>query len=468
MAGSRIPDRDRARRGLRRVSPTRRSSAPPREPLVAARFVDNAGTPTERVSAQPQRLARAASPALTTADGRVTILMPHPERVFRTVQMSWHPRRLGRGLAVDADVPQRAGVARLIADTERPGDASDSDVHLRAPAGAVDPAGASADDSEREDVAMPQIGRALRRSIALLAVVALALCSALPGWAKDPPAADKVPALPQPLTKESIRELVSRLSDDDVRKLLLDQLDRAAAATPANAKPGMGMSGMVNEHAGAMRTTLGGLEGAYNALPESLRQVRAKLTEPDGTEPLRALAGLLVAVITAGFAVEWVYRRALRRFRTRTRTDTDGDLFRAGVQTWRRIANRRRCDPRLDDRCNLGVFPRVARARAAPDHDSGYRDRGHHRAHDDALRALFARAAGAFEAAAAVRRRACTHPVVVRRHRRDRLLDRDSAVHDFSGQWRKPGDARPRFAALALRWDWRGDMDGLGGPHADR
>jgi phosphoribosylformylglycinamidine synthase len=28
---------------------------------------------------------------LTTADGRFTILMPHPERVFRTVQMSWHP-----------------------------------------------------------------------------------------------------------------------------------------------------------------------------------------------------------------------------------------------------------------------------------------------------------------------------------------------------------------------------------------
>jgi phosphoribosylformylglycinamidine synthase len=29
--------------------------------------------------------------ALTTADGRFTIMMPHPERVFRTVQLSWHP-----------------------------------------------------------------------------------------------------------------------------------------------------------------------------------------------------------------------------------------------------------------------------------------------------------------------------------------------------------------------------------------
>jgi phosphoribosylformylglycinamidine synthase len=29
--------------------------------------------------------------ALTTPDGRVTILMPHPERMFRAVQHSWHP-----------------------------------------------------------------------------------------------------------------------------------------------------------------------------------------------------------------------------------------------------------------------------------------------------------------------------------------------------------------------------------------
>ncbi|MCW8962533.1 MAG: phosphoribosylformylglycinamidine synthase subunit PurQ, partial [Gammaproteobacteria bacterium] len=28
---------------------------------------------------------------VTTPDGRFTIMMPHPERVFRTAQMSWHP-----------------------------------------------------------------------------------------------------------------------------------------------------------------------------------------------------------------------------------------------------------------------------------------------------------------------------------------------------------------------------------------
>ena len=41
----------------------------------------------------------AASPggiaALTTPNGRFTIMMPHPERTARTVQMSWHPAGLG-------------------------------------------------------------------------------------------------------------------------------------------------------------------------------------------------------------------------------------------------------------------------------------------------------------------------------------------------------------------------------------
>ena len=32
---------------------------------------------------------------LSNADGRVTIMMPHPERVFRTVQLSWHPAEWG-------------------------------------------------------------------------------------------------------------------------------------------------------------------------------------------------------------------------------------------------------------------------------------------------------------------------------------------------------------------------------------
>jgi phosphoribosylformylglycinamidine synthase len=58
--------------------------------IVAARFVDNRGAPTEHYPENPNGSPGGVT-ALTTPDGRVTIMMPHPERVFRTVQHSWHP-----------------------------------------------------------------------------------------------------------------------------------------------------------------------------------------------------------------------------------------------------------------------------------------------------------------------------------------------------------------------------------------
>jgi phosphoribosylformylglycinamidine synthase len=60
------------------------------KPLVALRFVDHRGEATERYPYNPNGSPRGIT-GLTTPDGRFTILMPHPERVFRTVQMSWHP-----------------------------------------------------------------------------------------------------------------------------------------------------------------------------------------------------------------------------------------------------------------------------------------------------------------------------------------------------------------------------------------
>ena len=54
-------------------------------------FLDNAGQPGEIDPLQPERLADGGTTGFTTADGRFTIVMPHPERVFRTVQQSWHP-----------------------------------------------------------------------------------------------------------------------------------------------------------------------------------------------------------------------------------------------------------------------------------------------------------------------------------------------------------------------------------------
>ena len=76
-----------------------------------ARFVDTTARSPSAIPKTPTARP-AASPALTTPDGRVTILMPHPERVFRTVQYSWRPRDWARRRALDAHVPQRARLGR--------------------------------------------------------------------------------------------------------------------------------------------------------------------------------------------------------------------------------------------------------------------------------------------------------------------------------------------------------------------
>jgi phosphoribosylformylglycinamidine synthase len=62
--------------------------------VVALRFVDNRGGVAERHPLNPNG-SPAGITGLTTPDGRFTIVMPHPERVFRTVQMSWAPDQAG-------------------------------------------------------------------------------------------------------------------------------------------------------------------------------------------------------------------------------------------------------------------------------------------------------------------------------------------------------------------------------------
>ena len=57
--------------------------------LVSMRFADNYGTVTEQYPANPNGSVNGLT-GLTSADGRATIMMPHPGRVFRTVTNSWH------------------------------------------------------------------------------------------------------------------------------------------------------------------------------------------------------------------------------------------------------------------------------------------------------------------------------------------------------------------------------------------
>jgi phosphoribosylformylglycinamidine synthase len=90
MAGSRIPIANAHGEG-RAVFASDEARA---RAVVALRYVDAQGQPTDRYPYNPNG-SPAGITGLTTPDGRFTILMPHPERVHRTVQMSWQPPGLG-------------------------------------------------------------------------------------------------------------------------------------------------------------------------------------------------------------------------------------------------------------------------------------------------------------------------------------------------------------------------------------
>jgi phosphoribosylformylglycinamidine synthase len=61
-----------------------------KDAIVAMRWIDNNGKPTETYPYNPNGSPQGIT-SVTTPDGRFTVLMPHAERVFRTVTHSWHP-----------------------------------------------------------------------------------------------------------------------------------------------------------------------------------------------------------------------------------------------------------------------------------------------------------------------------------------------------------------------------------------
>jgi phosphoribosylformylglycinamidine synthase len=89
MAGSRIPVANAHGEGRADLD-AEQLAALERAGLVAARFVDGRGQIAAAYPANPNGSPGGVA-SLTSADGRLTIMMPHPERVFRTVQLSWHP-----------------------------------------------------------------------------------------------------------------------------------------------------------------------------------------------------------------------------------------------------------------------------------------------------------------------------------------------------------------------------------------
>ncbi|ATB40854.1 phosphoribosylformylglycinamidine synthase [Cystobacter fuscus] len=94
MAGSRIPIASSHGEGRAEFSTAEEAARVNGLGVVPVRFVDNHGRVTETYPANPSGSPHGIA-GLTSRDGRVTIMMPHPERVSRSVQYSWCPPEWG-------------------------------------------------------------------------------------------------------------------------------------------------------------------------------------------------------------------------------------------------------------------------------------------------------------------------------------------------------------------------------------
>ena len=94
MAGSRMPIAVAHGEGHASFTSVAAAQQVQSDNLVSMKYVDHHGVATERYPYNPNGSVDGIT-GLTSVDGRFNIMMPHPERLFRTVQHSWHPDEWG-------------------------------------------------------------------------------------------------------------------------------------------------------------------------------------------------------------------------------------------------------------------------------------------------------------------------------------------------------------------------------------
>ena len=94
MAGARLPVVVAHGEGRASFKSPDGASLAVSDELVSLRYITGRGQVAETYPANPNGSPLGVA-GLTTIDGRVTIMMPHPERLFRSLQHSWHPQDWG-------------------------------------------------------------------------------------------------------------------------------------------------------------------------------------------------------------------------------------------------------------------------------------------------------------------------------------------------------------------------------------
>jgi small-conductance mechanosensitive channel len=148
----------------------------------------------------------------------------------------------------------------------------------------------------------------------------------VPAFAQTPDAnaSDESPStsteLPDPLTPDAARALVSKLSDEDVRALLLERLDLVAKEQEAKAESEdqVGTIGFLSQSFVGIGNNI---VKAVQRLPHSFAGVQAGVVsflDGRGLGGALLFIGLILAAVAAGLAAEWLVNRAAERWRAQT------------------------------------------------------------------------------------------------------------------------------------------------------
>ena len=182
--------------------------------------------------------------------------------------------------------------------------------------------------SRHPTITSPRVLRSLLHVLAVGLLVALTAGVSAAAKSGGQPA-----ALPEPLTHEAIRELVARLSDQEVRQLLMAQLDKAAAPAPAKSEEGSPAAGLARE-AHLIRVRVGAVLRAAPTVPGELGAAVRRFSEGsrygDGHLPLVCV--IFAVMLALGGFVETLVARLLADVRRRLE-EGEADTF--GAQAGR-------------------------------------------------------------------------------------------------------------------------------------
>jgi len=150
----------------------------------------------------------------------------------------------------------------------------------------------------------------------------LVICFLVPGTgpagaqlALSPESGAEATALPDPLTPEAVRELVSRLSDAQVRALLLDRLDTVAREAEAEAAAGdLSIAQFLSQAATGVRDSVALAVERVPRLWQNQRASFVNFHDRLGTRGMLEFFAILLATIAAALAAEYLFNLATRRW----------------------------------------------------------------------------------------------------------------------------------------------------------